>query len=250
MIQYEDVIKRFGTKTAVDGLQLEVRPGELFAFLGPNGAGKTTTIKMTVGLLRPTSGRVLVGGEDVARHPREAAAQIGYVPDRPFLYDKLSGRELLRFAAEMRGLDRHTTSERIARVCEAFDLAEFLDDLTEGYSHGMKQRVVFASALLHEPRVLIVDEPMVGLDPRSMRMVKDLLREKAAAGATVLMSTHTLSVAEEIADRIGVIDRGRMLFLGTLDDLKQQVAAEHTSLEGLYLELTSRDPEEASAASL
>jgi ABC-2 type transport system ATP-binding protein len=154
------------------------------------------------------------------------------------LYDKLTGREFLRFAAEMRGLERPDVKARIARVTESFDLAAFLDELTETYSHGMKQRLVFASALLHDPPVLIIDEPMVGLDPRSVRLVKDLLRRRAAAGTAILMSTHTLAVAEEVADRIGIMDTGRLRFVGTLAELRQKSSLQHQSLEALYLELT------------
>jgi len=238
MIQYENISRNYGRKVAVKRLDLTVRPGELLAFLGPNGAGKTTTIKMTVGLLRPGTGTVRVCGIDVSSNPREAAGHLGYVPDQPYLYEKLTGREFLQFIVDMRGMERSLAQERIAQQIEAFSLDEFIDDLTERYSHGMKQRVVFASALLHSPDVLIVDEPMVGLDPKSMRMVKDLLRDQATQGTTVLMSTHTLDVVEEIADRIGILDRGELLFLGTLKELKQRLPAEDASLERLYLDMT------------
>ena len=238
MIQYENISRNYGRKEAVKRLDLTVRPGELLAFLGPNGAGKTTTIKMTVGLLRPGTGTVRVCGIDVSSHPREAAGHLGYVPDQPYLYEKLTGREFLQFIVDMRGMERSLARERIAQQIETFSLEEFIDDLTERYSHGMKQRVVFASALLHAPDVLIVDEPMIGLDPKSMRMVKDLLRDQAARGTTVFMSTHTLDVVEEIADRIGILDRGELLFLGTLKELKQRLPAEDASLERLYLDMT------------
>jgi ABC-2 type transport system ATP-binding protein len=238
MIRFENVVRRFGSKTAVAGLNLEIPAGELFAFLGPNGAGKTTSIKMLVGLLHPNSGRIRVLGHDSVTNPRDATRFIGYVPDQPFLYDKLSGREFLEFVAEMRGLDRVQTAAAIARQSEQFELGGFLDDLTETYSHGMKQRTVFASALLHEPPVLVVDEPMVGLDPKSMRMVKDLLREKANAGTAVFMSTHTLSIAEEVADRIGIIDHGQLRFLGTKEQLEEELSSFRTSLEDLFLKIT------------
>ncbi len=238
MIEFHEVTCNYDCKTAVDRLALTVPPGELFAFLGPNGAGKTTTIKMLVGLLRPSSGTVRVCGHDTVAKPREAARFVGYVPDQAFLYDKLSGREFLEFIAEMRGLDAGQTQERIARDTERFCLGEFLDDLAETYSHGMRQRLVFAAAFLHDPSVVVVDEPMVGLDPKSVRLVKDLLRAHAARGASVFMSTHTLAVAEEIADRSGIVDRGRLKFLGTLDELRRQSASEHTSLERLFLRLT------------
>jgi ABC-2 type transport system ATP-binding protein len=210
----------------------------LFAFLGPNGAGKTTTIKMIVGLLRPSSGRVRLCGYDVVTEPREASRRLGYVPDEPYLYDKLSGREFLQFIIDMYGLDSRTGMDHLDREIENFHLSDFIDDLTESYSHGMKQRLVFAAALLHDPQVLVLDEPMVGLDPRSARLVKDLLKAKTQDGMTVFMSTHTLGIAEEIADRIGIVDRGRMRCLGTHDELRQSLAFSGTSLEELFLEVT------------
>ncbi len=239
MIEFNNVTRNFAHKVAVDGLTLKVPPGELFALLGPNGAGKTTTIKMLTGLLRPTAGNVRVRGYDLASDVRRATHAIGYVPEEPFLYDKLSGREFLEFAAEMRGLDRSTVNDRIRRECRYFELDDFIDDLTETYSHGMKQRLVFASAMLHDPPVLVIDEPMVGLDPRSVRMVKDRLRKLAAVGTIIFMSTHTLAIAEEIAQRIGIMDRGRLHFLGTVGQLQSELASSHTSLEPLFLELTA-----------
>lgn len=239
MIELSNVTRTYGQKTAVDGLNLSIPQGELFAFLGPNGAGKTTTIKMLVGLLRPTAGAVRVAGIDVVQNPREANRHTGYVPDEPYLYDKLTGREFLQFIAEAYGLSARDAREGIQRQIETFSLASFVDQLGESYSHGMKQRLVFASALLHQPSVLIVDEPMVGLDPRSMRLVKDLLRERAQQGMTIFMSTHTLSVAEEIAHRIGVVNHGRLVFLGTVAELRQRLALHDHSLEDLYLTITS-----------
>lgn len=239
MIEFENVTRAYANKVAVNGLTLHIPSGELFALLGPNGAGKTTTIKMLTGLLRPTRGTVRVCGFDLARDVRRAAHSIGYVPEEPFLYDKLSGREFLEFTAEMRGLDPSETASRIDRECELFDLGDFIDDLSETYSHGMKQRLIFASAMLHDPAVLVVDEPMIGLDPRSTRTVKDRLRERAAAGTTVFMSTHTLAIAEEISERIGIMDQGQLHFLGTVGKLQAELASTHTSLEPLFLELTS-----------
>lgn len=239
MIRFDNVVRKYGKKVALAGLNLAIPAGELFAFLGPNGAGKTTTIRLLVGLLRPNSGTVTVCGHDIVAETRQAAQFIGYVPDRAFLYEKLSGREHLEFVAEMHGLDRSQTAEAVAVQSQRFGLSEFLDDLTETYSHGMIQRLVFASALLHDPPVLVVDEPMVGLDPKSTRIVKDLLRARASAGRTVFMSTHTLAVAEEIADRIGVIDRGRLIFLGTQDELEQELSLGKRSLEQLFLQLTA-----------
>ena len=238
MIELVRVTRKYGHKVAVHELDLNVQAGEVFAFLGPNGAGKTTTIKMIVGLLRPTSGQLRLRDIDVVKHPRQAKAMLGYVPDQPQLYDKLSGREFLQFIADMYGMPTRDASAAIETQIAAFELHEFVDQLTESYSHGMKQRLVFASALVHKPAALVVDEPMVGLDPRSIRLVKDLLRGHADAGMTVFMSTHTLSVAEEMADRIAVVDQGHLLFLGTVDELRQRLSLHESSLEHLYLQLT------------
>lgn len=243
MIQIDQVTRTYGPRVAVADLNLEVAPGELFAFLGPNGAGKTTTIKMLVGLLAPTAGTVRICGHSVVEAPREASACVGYVPDEPHLYEKLSGREFLQFVADLYGLEAGDAHAEIARQIETFRLESFVDHLAESYSHGMKQRLIFASALLHRPAVLIVDEPMVGLDPRSVRLVKDLLRAQAAAGTTVFMSTHTLSIAEEIAHRIGVIHRGKLQFLGTVSELRQQQARQDSSLEDLFLQITAEEGE-------
>lgn len=238
MIEFDNVTRRYGAKVAVDGLTLSVPRGELFAFLGPNGAGKTTSIKLAVGLLRPGSGTVRVCGFDVTEEPREAKRRISYVPDEPYLYEKLTGREFLRFVADMYGLSPDRAEANLQREIGHFELAPFVDQLTESYSHGMKQRLVFASALLHDPEVLVVDEPMVGLDPRSIRLVKDLLRKKAREGVTVFMSTHILSLAEEIGQRVGILNHGKLLFVGTLNELKQRMARHDQSLEELFLQLT------------
>ena len=241
MIELQNVTKRYGSRTAVKELSLSIPKGEVFAFLGPNGAGKTTTIKMMVGLLLATEGTVRLSGFDVARQPRAAKSRLGYVPDQPDLYDKLSGREFLAFVGQIYGMSRGELDAAIDHFANVFDLEPFFDRLTESYSHGMKQRVAFASALLHKPDVLMLDEPMVGLDPRTMRLVKDLLQAQARQGLTVFMSTHTLSVAEEVADRIGVIDQGELLFLGTVEELRRSLSATHSSLEELFLRLTSAD---------
>lgn len=238
MIELEHVSRRFGPKLAVDDLSLRIERGRLFSFLGPNGAGKTTTIKMLVGLLRPSAGTVRLAGFDVAQSPREAHQRMSYVPDEPYLYDKLTGREFLQFIADMYGLPRELARERITRDIERFELRDFVDNLAETYSHGMKQRLVFASALLHDPQVMVIDEPMVGLDPRSARLLKDLLRGQADAGVTIFMSTHTLDVVEEIGDEIGVIHRGKLRFVGTLDQLRHELAMHGSSLERLFLEIT------------
>jgi ABC-2 type transport system ATP-binding protein len=242
MIEFTNITRTYGRKVAVDKLNLAVQPGELFALLGPNGAGKTTTIKMLVGQLWPDSGTVRVCGFDLVAQTRQAARCIGYVPDEPFLYDKLSGREFLEFAAEMRGLDRDCVARQIARYCGQFELDDFVDELIETYSHGMKQRLVLASALLHDPAILVIDEPTVALDPRNVRLVKDMLTARAAAGTTVFMSTHILTVAEEIASRIGIVDRGQLRFLGKVSDLQQELSSPHTSLERLFLQLTEQIP--------
>jgi ABC-2 type transport system ATP-binding protein len=235
MIVVSGVTKRFGSRCAVDRLDLEVHSGELFAFLGPNGAGKTTTIKMICGLLAPTAGTVTVGGYSAAS--QKAHQLLGYVPDQPYLYDKLTGREFLRFVVEMYGLEPRRATQRIDDLIETFEMGDYVDELCENYSQGMKQRVVFASALVHDPKVLVVDEPLVGLDPRSARIVKDLFISQARSGCAVLMSTHLLAIAEELADRIGIVDHGRMLAMGTLGQLRTQVQ-HHGPLEDLFLRLT------------
>jgi ABC-2 type transport system ATP-binding protein len=246
MIELREVTKRYGAKTAVDRLSLSIDAGELFAFLGPNGAGKTTTIKLICGLLFPTAGTVRVGGFDLHQEGDRARQLISYVPDQPYLYEKLTGREFLKFIADMYGLARGHAQERIEFMIKLFELEDFVDDLTERYSHGMRQRTVFASALLHEPRVLIVDEPTVGLDPRSVRLLKDLLRREADLGMTVFLSTHSLDIAEQLAHRIGIVDRGRLIGYGTLDLLRKQAALDG-SLEDVFLKLTEEAKEPAAA---
>jgi len=241
MIEISHVTRKYGKKVAVSDLSLVAFPGEVLAFLGPNGAGKTTTIKMLVGLLQPTAGTIRICGHDVVCAHREANLHVGYVPDQPYLYDKLSGRETLEFVASMYGMPRDQVTESVEEQIARFELSDFVDQLSENYSHGMKQRTVFATALVHRPQVLIVDEPMVGLDPRSMRLVKDLLRSQAESGATVFMSTHTLAVAEEIADRVGIVDHGRLQFLGTLEELRKHLRQHDTSLEQLFLQMTSEN---------
>lgn len=237
MIHFRRVTRKYGTHVAVRELELSVAHGEVLALLGHNGAGKSTTLKMLVGLLRPSSGVVEVGGHDVIQYKREVSRLIGYVPDQPYLYDKLSGREFLRFVADMYGLTTTEALEAIKRESERFELTEFLDHLAESYSHGMRQRTVFAAALIHEPKILVVDEPMVGLDPLSIRLVKDLLRSYADKGNTVLMSTHTLSIAEEIADRVSVMRCGELMFDGSVTELRQELPSAGESLESLYLAL-------------
>ena len=243
-IVLEEVTKRFGRQLAVDRLSLRVEPGQVFAFLGPNGAGKTTTIKMIAGLLRPNAGSVTVCGHDLARDGQLAKAKLAYVPDQPFLYDKLTGREFLRFVAEMYRVPPDVAGQRTDVLVQRFEMDGFLDQLTEGYSHGMKQRTVLAAAMLHEPAVLLIDEPMVGLDPKTVRVVKDMFVDLAKSGRSVFMSTHTLGVAQAVADRIAIIHHGRLIAEGTLAELRRR-GAEQQSLEDIFLELTAdrHDPQ-------
>jgi ABC-2 type transport system ATP-binding protein len=222
---------------AVRNLSLEIPRGELFAFIGPNGAGKTTTIKMIVGLLRPDDGFVQVCGHPIGSNGLAAKARLAYVPDQPFIYDKLTGREFLYFVAEMFGIPTLQRDRKLEALIRRLDIGEFLDHLTESYSHGMKQKVVLAAAMLHDPAVLVIDEPMVGLDPRTVRSVKNLFTEHTRGGGTIFMSTHTLDIAESLADRIGIIHRGELIAVGTLDQLKTQARREH-SLEDVFLQLT------------
>lgn len=247
MIHLENLTKRYGTKTAVDCLNLEIAAGEVFAFLGPNGAGKTTTIKLMCGLLFPTSGIVRIGGYDLRHDGYKARQLISYVPDQPFLYEKLTGREFLHFIAAMYGMAQDLSQRRIQEMIELFELADFVDDLTDRYSHGMRQRTVFAGAILHDPRVLIVDEPTVGLDPRSVRLLKDLLRRQARGGTTVFLSTHSLDIAQELADRIGIVEHGKLVSCGTLSALRQQAALDG-SLEDVFLKITDGVPREMAQA--
>ena len=240
MIEILGVSKVYGGTPAVDDMTLVVPRGELFAFLGPNGAGKTTTIKMLCGLLYPTKGTIRIGGFDLLTEGRKARATMSYVPDLPYLYDKLTGREFLQFVADMHGLDKDYAAERLAHVAKLFRLENFIDHLTERYSHGMRQRTVFASALLHEPGLLIVDEPTVGLDPRSVRQLKDILREQAEHGTTVFLSSHSLDVVEELATRIGIINKGKLIGLGKVSELKAQASLQG-SLEEVFLRLTEEE---------
>ena len=238
MIRLKDLTKRYGKFTAVDGISLDVPRGELFGLLGPNGAGKTTTMRMIAGILRPTTGSVHIGGVDLLRHPLEAKSRIGFIPDRPFVYDKLTGGEFLRFAAALYGQDGPAVERRIDELMEIFDLTTWKHELTESYSHGMRQKLIICGALVHRPELIIVDEPMVGLDPKSARLLKDLFRQFVDLGGTVLMSTHTLEVAEVMCDRIAIVFRGRIAAQGTMAELRQQTESGDMSLEDLFLKLT------------
>ncbi|HNR29841.1 MAG TPA: ABC transporter ATP-binding protein [Candidatus Hydrogenedentes bacterium] len=245
MIVTEALTKRFGEKTAVDALDLRIEPGTFFCFLGPNGAGKTTTIKMLTGLLKPTAGRAVLGGIDIQRDPVAAKRLLGYVPDAPFLYDKLTGREFMRFVAGLYQMPEGEYRARCDSLLALFEVDKVADQLIEDYSHGMRQKLSFAACFLHEPRIVIVDEPWVGLDPKNIRFVKNFLKEKTRnEGLTVFMSTHTLSIAEEIADRIGIIHNGRLLHLGTIAEIKALQDRPGT-LEDVFLELTQATDEAA-----
>mgnify|MGYP001036215723 CR=1 FL=1 len=237
MIKLENLTKRFGGLTAVDHLNLEVPPGEFFAFIGPNGAGKTTTLKMIAGLLRPTEGRALLCGHDMQADYVAAKSVLSYVPDQPYLYDKLTGREFMYFVAKMYRLPKAETERKARELSETFEMGSFLDELAETYSHGMKQRVVISAALLHSPKVVVVDEPTVGLDPKGASILKGVLREQSRRGATVFISTHTLSFAEAVSDRVGIIHRGRLIALGALDDILR-AARTDGRLEEAFLRLT------------
>lgn len=238
MLRLERVVKRYGDFTAVAGIDLSVRRGEIFGFLGPNGAGKTTTIRMVAGVLQPTSGRILVGGDDLRSRAEQAKLRIGYIPDRPFLYEKLSGWEFLKFVAGLWGKDGRATEERAQRLLELFNLGDWKDALIESYSHGMRQKLLISSALVHQPELIVVDEPMVGLDPRSARILKDLLRSFVNAGGTVFLTTHTLEVAEAVCDRIAILSAGKIAALGTMAELRGQADAGGAHLEEIFLKVT------------
>jgi ABC-2 type transport system ATP-binding protein len=236
LIETINLTKRYGDKLAVDNVSFTVYSGEIFGFLGPNGAGKTTTIKMIVGLLHPTAGAVKVAGYDVVQQPVQAKAVCGYVPDEPKLYAKLTGRELLRFVGDLYNLNRAQAARRSEELLNLFGLAEAAGDTTDSYSHGMRQKTSLAAALVHDPRVLILDEPTVGLDPKSARLIKDILRQMAERGAAVMLSTHILEIAQNMCDRIGIINKGKLIASGTMEEL--QHAQGESSLEDIFLSLT------------
>jgi ABC-2 type transport system ATP-binding protein len=247
MIECIALRKQYGELVAVHDLDLEIAPGEVFGFLGPNGAGKTTTIRMMVGLLEPSGGEVRLGGRDLAREPEAAKALLGYVPDPPFLYDKLTAKEFLRFIGGLYRLEHDDIADRSVDLLEEFGLADRGEELVETYSHGMKQRLALAAALMHRPRILILDEPMVGMDPHGTLALRKLLGGLAASGVTIFLSTHSLPVAEELCDRIGILDRGRLVAQGTLTELRHraselpELVSNEGSLESVFLSLTGTE---------
>jgi ABC-2 type transport system ATP-binding protein len=239
MIRVEDVVKTFGRFVAVDHVTLRVPPGQIHGFLGPNGAGKTTTIRMIAGLLKPTAGRIAIQGHDLGAEPIEAKRSLGFIPDRPFLYEKLTAVEFLTFHGGLFGLDaRNGLAERIAELLELFDLTSWRHELIESFSHGMKQRLTICAAFLHRPQAVVVDEPMVGLDPRGARLIKEVFRAMSRRGVAILMSTHTLEVAEEVCDLISIIHGGRLIASGTVDELRVLADSADEQLTPIFLKLT------------
>lgn len=236
MVKIQNLQKFYGKKPAVLGLNLEILPGELFVLVGPNGAGKTTTLKMLAGLLKPTSGSIHINGVDRVTQPLEAKSVLSYVPDIPYVYDKLTPREFLRFVGKLYNLEPKAIAEEGEELLKFFSLLDVQHELIEEFSHGMKQKVILAASLLHHPKLFILDEPMVGLDPLSIKSFKDFLKKKSAEGMTILFSTHTLSMAEELADRIGIIDHGQLIACGTLEELRQQYQSRE-NLESMFLKL-------------
>jgi len=238
MIRLENLTKKFGDFLAVDNLSLEIKEGEFFGFLGPNGAGKTTTIKMIAGLIQPTSGRIFICGVDALKEPEKAKSYLAYVPDQPYMYEKLTGREFLYFIGGLFKMKKEEIREKVNQLVEHFEIGRWVDRRVEEYSQGMKQRVVIASALLHNPRVIVIDEPMVGLDPRSARIVKDTLKQKSREGVTIFMSTHSLEVAEELCDTIGIIKDGKLIARFEAKDIESLKRSRDGKFEEIFIELT------------
>ena len=238
MIKIENLVKKYQSVVAVDHLNLEVPKGQLFGFLGPNGAGKTTTIKLLMGLLKPSNGSITINGLNIHEDPVQAKAMVGYIPDRPYIYEKLTGMEYLEFIADLYSLEKNIVRSRATKFLEFFDLKDHANELIEGYSHGMKQKLIISGALIHAPQVVIVDEPMVGLDPRGARQVKDLFRDLCQEGTTLFMSTHSLGIAEAMCHRVGIILKGKILAIGSVEDLRNQAQQEHGDLEEIFLKLT------------
>jgi ABC-2 type transport system ATP-binding protein len=238
VIRIRDLTKRFGDFLAVDGINLEVRPGELFGFLGPNGAGKTTTIKMMAGVLKPTRGSIIIDGKDIQEDSSGAKQIIGFIPDRPFLYEKLTGVEFLTFISGCYGVERSVSEKRIFNLFRTFELEPWGDELIEAYSYGMRQRLIMAAALIHDPKVLIVDEPLMGLDPKGARLVKEIFRELCGKGTSIFMSTHILQIAEELCDRLSIIHQGKIIATGIPQELQRQADSGDSRLESIFLKLT------------
>jgi ABC-2 type transport system ATP-binding protein len=241
MIRLTGLSKQYGSFVAVDDIDLHVPEGELFGFLGPNGAGKTTTLRMIAGILKPTAGRVEIGGVDLAVDPIKAKAKLGFIPDRPFIYEKLTGAEFLRFVAGLYDQHGAQVEHRARELLALFDLEEWRDELVESYSHGMRQKLIISSAFVHRPDVIVVDEPHVGLDPKAIKILRDLFREYAARGHTIMMSTHTLATAESLCDRIGIIVQGKITALGTMEELRSSASSGGTGLEEIFLKLTGEN---------
>ena len=238
MIELKNLSKKYGNLLAVDNLDLMVSKGEIFGFIGPNGAGKTTTINMMGGVLAPTSGAVMICGINMADQPEQAKRKIGFIPDRPYLYEKLTGMEFLKFIADLYDVDGDTFFKKSQEKLDMFFLSDRSNELIESYSHGMKQRLIMAAALLHDPEVIVVDEPMVGLDPLAIKIVKDLFKNLANEGVTIFMSTHTLKVAEDICDKIGVIHKGTLIATGSYEEMRRDVQYEGADLEQIFIRLT------------
>jgi ABC-2 type transport system ATP-binding protein len=238
MITIQGLCKQYGEFTAVDGVDLDVAPGEIHGFLGPNGAGKTTSIRMIAGLLKPTSGRIFVNGHDLAADPEAAKASLGFIPDRPYIYEKLTAGEFLRFHAGLYGIDGEGVPMRVREMLELFELSRWEDELVESFSHGMKQRLVMCAAFLHRPQAVLVDEPMVGLDPRGAKLIKSVFKRMSERGVSILMSTHTLEVAQEMCDRISIILRGRIIARGTVGELRALAGGVDDQLTSVFLKLT------------
>jgi ABC-2 type transport system ATP-binding protein len=239
VIRLTTLTKRYGTFTAVDAISLEVPPGELFGFLGPNGAGKTTTLRMIAGILKPTGGTVEIGGVNIEKDPITAKSKLGFIPDRPFIYEKLTGIEFLRFVAGLYGQDGKEVEHRARELLALFDLDDWREELVESYSHGMRQKLIVSSAFVHRPQVIVVDEPHVGLDPKSIKILRDLFREYARRGHTIMMSTHTLETAESLCDRIAIIVQGKIGLCGTMDELRSE--SRGSNLEEIFLKLSGEN---------
>ncbi|MFO7883806.1 MAG: ABC transporter ATP-binding protein [Desulfobacteraceae bacterium] len=238
MIELTELSKKYGSFLAVDHLTLSIPPGEVFGFIGPNGAGKTTTIQMISGLIRPTSGRVCIKGIDMAGDPVTAKGKIGFIPDRPYLYEKLTAMEFLKFTADLFSVEKNRFNKKASALLSTFSLSQWADELIESFSHGMKQRLIMAAALVHDPEIIVVDEPMVGLDPQAITLVKQILRDFADRGGAVFLSTHTLHIAQDLCDRIGVINKGRLAALGSVNELKSVAGTDNEDLEDLFMALT------------